>query len=178
MSASRVVRAIAAVIVVVGAYAAILPYAGPAFGYPMPPGSDQPAWEWTASHTQLHLLPGIAATVAGGLMLLGRRMTLLAGSALAALAGTWLIVGPFVSDAWLGGGMGGMAGEASLTMRIITPLGYHYVPGVVALGSGAFALGSILAARPSADTGERRPGRPSARRAGRSEPQRELAGRR
>ncbi len=50
-------KTIGFVVIVVGVFSAVIPYVGRTFGYPMPPGSDQPAWQWTASHTQLHLLP-------------------------------------------------------------------------------------------------------------------------
>ena len=154
MRPDLMLKTIGFVVVVAGVFSAVIPYVGPTFGYPMPPGSDQPAWQWTASHTQLHLLPGVAAAVAGLLILLHKRAAAMTGAVVAVLAGSWFILGPFISDAWLNGMGGGMGNEASLVMQIITPLGYHYLPGVIALGLGAFTIGWI-------DAHGRRDGRPS-----------------
>jgi len=156
MSATTL-RVIGGVVAAIGAWAAVVPYAGPEFGYPMPPGSDQPAWEWSASHTWRHLLPGVVAIVGGGLLWTRANVARIGGAGIALLAGAWMILGPFVVRAWLGGGGGGGGGgaDASLTMQIITPLGYHHVPGIVVVGMSAFVLGALVTRR-SVDRGEPR----------------------
>lgn len=125
-----------------GLWTGLLPFVGPVFGYGMPPGADVPAWEWNASNFQRHVLPGVAAILAGALFLTSNRRIAQTGAWLALLAGIWMIVNPFVVRAWLEGGGGGGA-EPSTLMQIITPLGYHYVPGIVTLGLAALALGLL-----------------------------------
>lgn len=144
---STALKVIGGVIAGIGAWAAIVAYAGPAFGYPMPPGSDQSAWEWSASHTWRHLLPGVAAIAGGALLWARTRGAHLGGAGLALLAGAWMILSPFVVRAWLDGGGGGGGGDASLTMQIITPLGYHHVPGILVVGLSSFVLGTLLMRR-------------------------------
>lgn len=146
MSHSAERKLIGAVVIALGAWVAIVAYVGPAFGYPMPPGSDQPAWEWSASHTQRHLLPGIAAIVGGGLLWPRSRAAVLTGAWLALAAGAWFVLSPFIPRAWLDGGGGG-GGDASTVMQIITPLGYHHVPGLLTVALTAFVLGRLLPVR-------------------------------
>lgn len=139
-------KIVGSVIFAVGAWAAVVAYVGPTFGYPMPPGSDQPAWDWTASHTWRHLLPGVVAVAGGVLLWSGTRRRALAGSGLALLAGIWMIISPFVVRAWLSSGGGG-GGDASTAMQIITPLGYHHVPGIITVSLAAFTIGLLARAR-------------------------------
>lgn len=141
--ATKLVKTIGAIIALIGAWVAVIAYAGPEFGYPMPPGSDQPAWEWSASHTWRHLLPGVAAIIAGGLLFAGTRGLAAIGGVIALVAGAWMILNPFVVRAWLDSGGGG-GGDASITMQILTPLGYHHVPGILTVGLAGFALGRLL----------------------------------
>lgn len=148
MTRSTTFKLMGGIIAMVGLWAALVPYVGPTFGYTMPPGADVPAWEWTASHTQRHLLPGLAAILAGALLFHRSRSVALGAAGLALAAGVWMIISPFVPRAWLDGGMGGMGGgEPSVFMQIITPLGYHYLPGIITAGLAAFALGLLLAPR-------------------------------
>ncbi len=155
---SQLLRVFGAAIALIGGWAALVAYAGPEFSYPMPPGSDQPAWEWSASHTWRHLVPGIGAIVAGALLFAAgnRRSMAATGGGLALAAGAWMILSPFVARAWLDTGGGG-GGDASTAMQIITPLGYHHVPGILVVGLSAFMLGSLLARRPAEPTAPRTP---------------------
>ncbi len=78
-------------LLVLGAWAGLAPYAGPAFGYGFRP--DQ-AWAFTQGRLVLSAVPGAIALVAG----LGIALTRSRGlggflAVLAALSGTWLIVG-------------------------------------------------------------------------------------
>ena len=159
MHGSALFKGVGAAIALIGAWAALVAYVGPTFGYPMPPGSDQPAWDWSASHTWRHLLPGVAAVVGGVLIFTASRSRVLAGSLVALLAGIWMIISPFVVRAWLDGGGGGGGGDASTVMSIITPLGYHHVPGILTLGLSAFLIGRLTAretSRRDEDSEERR----------------------
>lgn len=147
-----------------GLWTALLPFVGPMFGYGMPPGADVPAWEWNASHFQRHVLPGVAAILAGALFLSRSRRIAQTGAWLALLAGIWMIVNPFVVRAWLEGGGGGGGAEPSTLMQIITPLGYHYVPGIITLGLAALALGLLSAHRVKAAPPDHTIGREDERR--------------
>src|SRR5258705_13004385 len=79
------------VLILLGAWGAVVPFAGPYFDFAFSP--DQ-AWTWTAARGWLEVLPG-AATVIGGLLLLGsrNRATAMLGGWLAGLAGAWFVVG-------------------------------------------------------------------------------------
>jgi hypothetical protein len=84
--------------VLLGAWAGIVAFVGPAFGYRATTSSS---WQWTTTNWLLHLVPG-AMAVAAGLVLLGlvARGTsfgrgLLGLAALAVVvAGAWLVIGP------------------------------------------------------------------------------------
>lgn len=148
MNQSTSFKLIGGAIIITGAWTALLPFVGPTFGYGMPPGADVPAWEWNASHFQRHVLPGVAAILAGALLLRQSRPIVQTGAWLGLLAGIWMIINPFVVRAWLEAGGGG--GDASTLMQIITPLGYHYVPGMITLGLASLALGMLFAQRSQA----------------------------
>lgn len=147
MARRTVARALGLPLLILGAWDAIVPFAGPGFGYPMPAGSNIPAWEWSTSHLELHLLPGIAAVV-GGLMLFGAFRSGLrrAGALLGVGAGFWIATGPIFSPAFLGGG-GGPKPPASVFMTIVTKLGYHYGTGLVMAIIAAIALGLLVGER-------------------------------
>lgn len=145
-----IARTLGLPLVLLGAWGAIVPFVGPSFGYPMPPGSHIPAWQWSTSHLELHLLPGIAAIV-GGLLLLGGigRGIAYLGALIAILAGSWFVLGPVFSPAILGsGGMGGgMMATPSTLMKVVTPLGYHYGTGLLIAVLAASALGLLAVGR-------------------------------
>ncbi|HLI54768.1 MAG TPA: hypothetical protein VKU88_10615 [Acidimicrobiales bacterium] len=144
-------------LILLGAWAAIVPFAGPAFGYPMPAGSHIGAWIWSASHLELHLVPGIATILGGMLLLLSRHRQVAAGGAtLAVVGGAWQALGPVFSPAFSssGGGMGMKMGiHPSTFMTVVTPLGYHYGTGVVEVLLAALALGWLAASRRAATPG-------------------------
>jgi len=85
--------------VLVGAWAGIVVFVGPSFGYSV---DGTGAWRWDEAHAWLHFAPGVAAVVAGLLMLaaLGRAVSggATRGVGLAGLlsivAGAWLVLGP------------------------------------------------------------------------------------
>ncbi len=139
-------RTLGILIALVGIWGAVVPYVGPLFGYPMPPGSDIPAWEWTASNWQLHLAPGLVAVV-GGLMVAAARAASL-GSLLALAGGAWFVVGNEFARLWLPVGGGGAA-DVGEWMTLATILGYHDGTGVMLVVPAAIALG-IAAARTGA----------------------------
>lgn len=82
-----------------GAWAALVPFIGPAFDVAYTPDPND-AWHWTAARGWLEVLPGGVVFLGGLLLLLSasRMMTMLGGW-LAAAGGAWLIVGPPLADA-------------------------------------------------------------------------------
>jgi hypothetical protein len=141
-------------ILILGAWGGIVPFVGPAFGYPMPPGSHIQAWTWTPQHAELHVAAGGAAFI-GGLLLLAAapRAAGRLGAWLGLVGGAWFVLGPVFSPAFSTGG-GGMAGPASTFMRVVTPLGYHYGTGLVIVVLSAVALALLARVRPVAGVGE------------------------
>jgi len=83
----------------VGIWAGMAPYVGPAFGYSVDGSSS---WHWNLAHALLGLAPGAVALVAGlvlaagsaGVRTRGRSVTAFA-ALVAAVAGAWLAIGPF-----------------------------------------------------------------------------------
>lgn len=142
------VRLLGGFIVLAGAWGGIVPFAGPLFGYPMPPGGSLPAWQWSASHLELHLLPAIAVIIGGaGVVASRRHVAAVASAALALLGGAWFVLAPSVSTAWLTRGGGGAGTPPSTFMSVITPVGYHYGTGLLIAVLAASALGLLARAR-------------------------------
>ncbi len=76
-------------LVVLGAWGALLPFLGPNFDFAYTPGQA-----WTAARGWLEVLPGAAAVLGGLLLILSRnRATAMLGGWLAAFAGVWFVVG-------------------------------------------------------------------------------------
>lgn len=135
------VRMSAIAIVIVGAWGALVPFAGPSFGYKM--GSTA-AWTWTESHATLHLLPGVFA-VFGGLLMLGKARARL-GATLALLGGAWFVIAPTLHPLWTSSKPMMMMGGTELSSAL-SGLGYHYGTGVVIAVLAAYALGVLASLR-------------------------------
>lgn len=169
----RSVRWLGAVVALIGLWGAAVPFVGPLFGFPMPAGGHVAPFTWSASHVELHLLPGLGAMVGGLLLLAARRRGFaIVGSALAVLGGAWFVLAPSASRAWLpAGGMGtatgGMSGPAgmagmgashpSVVLQVITPLGYHYLTGVLIVCLASVAYGVLVSVAGRIDLRERAP---------------------
>src|SRR5947209_20241917 len=110
----RVVRSRGALsgflLLLLGIWGALIPFVGPYFNYAYTPNS---AWTWTAGRFWLELLPGVAAAVAGLMLMVtaNRSVGVFAGW-LASVAGGWFIVGPVLGRLWNGaeGAAGSPAG--------------------------------------------------------------------
>lgn len=137
-------------LLILGAWAAILPFVGPLFGFRM---DGTPAWTWTNAHWQLNLAPGALAVLAGLLLLIGRRASAVLGGWLAVIAGGWLVVGPLFASLWLSGAPQTQVASSTLD-QAMRPLGYHYGTGLVIVLLGAWMIGRrVLLTRPAAGTG-------------------------
>lgn len=81
-------------LVLLGVWGALMPFLGPVFDYGFGPG----AWEMTWARFWYQLLPGLATIVGGFLVLVSaNRVTALVGGWIAAAAGAWYVVGPFLA---------------------------------------------------------------------------------
>ncbi len=137
---------VGAVIALLGLWAAMVPYAGPAFGYS---ADGSAAWHWNLAHALLGLVPGAIALVAGLLViaagsparLAARRTRSALLAAVAAVCGAWLAIGVFAWPVLYGRGY----------LRPATPLhALEHVAGS-GLGSGLLlalfgGMGVVLAA--------------------------------
>jgi predicted MFS family arabinose efflux permease len=85
-------------ILIVGAWAAVIPFIGHYLDFVVGPDD---AWDMTSGRFWLSLVPGVVAVV-GGLMLLrsGNRATATLGAQLALAAGIWLVIGRELSHLW------------------------------------------------------------------------------
>lgn len=123
-----------------GAWAGIVAYVGPSFGFS---ADGTSAWTWNFTHGMLFLLPGAGAFLAGALTMMGaatdRRAILGFAGILAAVCGAWLVVGPV---AWP------VLGHAAFfrtipsgTRDLAYWIGYSLGPGGLLIALGAFILG-------------------------------------
>lgn len=133
---------VAAVLFFAGAWAGIVPFIGPAFGFS---ADHTPSWTWNLAHAILNLAPGVAAMVAALWMWAAvpevaydrRRPLTMAAGVLAILAGAWLVIGPFTWPV-LYGHTYWSAGAWGLMLRQI---GYSLGPGLIIVAAGAYGLG-------------------------------------
>jgi hypothetical protein len=142
-------------LILLGAWGAIVPFVGPYFGYAYTPDS---AWTYTTGRLWLSILPGGAAFLGGILVLLAAsRPAAIMGGLLAALAGTWFVVGVPILTLVVGPGPDGpgvpvvSSGSAFSTpvMRMLEGLGFYYGLGVVIVFFAALAIGrAAVAAAP------------------------------
>lgn len=83
-------------LVLLGAFGALIPLVGPYFGFSTDSGST---WDLTSDTLWLSVVPGVVAVI-GGLILLtsANRATAMLGAWLGIAAGAWLVVGNEVTD--------------------------------------------------------------------------------
>jgi hypothetical protein len=90
----------ATLVILLGAWAALVAFIGPSFGYQ---ATSSSSWQWTTTNWLLHLLPGAVAVVGGFLILalwprvsLGMRGLYSLVTLAVVAAGAWLVIGPAV----------------------------------------------------------------------------------
>ena len=127
-------------LILLGAWGALIPFAGPYFDFAFTPDQE---WTWTAARGWLEVLPG-AATVVGGLLLLGsrNRATAMLGGWLSVLAGAWFVVGRALAGPL---GIGDVGAPVAVTdeKRTVLELAYFYGLGSLIIFLGAVALGRL-----------------------------------
>src|SRR3954452_4106603 len=131
-------------LVVLGAWAAIVPFIGPSFDLTIGPDAT---FDMTTGRFWLSLLPGVVAAL-GGLMLLfsANRASAVLGAQLALAAGVWFLVGPTLSALWSSSpGALGQAGFAAGDegRRVLEVLAYFYGVGAAITTFAALALGRL-----------------------------------
>ena len=131
-----------ALLVILGAWAALVPFIGPYLNFAYTPAADS-TWYWTAARGWLEVAPG-AAAFAGGLLLLGstNRAVAIAGSWLGIAGGAWLIVGPSLTDV-LNMNIGAPDPTLSTRRQALAELAYFYAVGTLILFFAAAALGRL-----------------------------------
>src|SRR3954471_11947701 len=130
-------------IVVLGAWCAVIPFVGPLFNLTIGPDN---AFDMTSGRFWLSLLPGVVAVV-GGLMLMqsGNRATATLGAQIAMAAGVWLVIGPTVSMLWNHG-----VSAAGVPAGGTSPRGLELLLYFSATGAAIIALSGIAFGRVSA----------------------------
>lgn len=85
-------------LVLLGAWGALIPFVGPYFGYAYTPDT---AWAYNSGRLWLSILPGAAAFIGGLILLVASvRPVAMAAAWLAALGGAWFAVGTALSPLW------------------------------------------------------------------------------
>ena len=147
-------RVIGVLLMLLGAWGALVPFVGPYFGYAYTPDK---AWVYTSGRLWLSILPG-AAVFLGGLLVLASDQAAAPGAFLAALGGAWFVIGlPVSAFALTGSGLTPGSPVAShsaifgaATMHFLEQLGFFYGLGVVILFFAAVSLGEVVVARMAA----------------------------
>jgi hypothetical protein len=132
--------------VLVGAWAGIVPFVGPTFGYTL---SDSATWKLTSDHLYLQLAPGAAGILAGLIFLgfvpgrdrapLWRGVAVVAGL-LASAAGAWLVIGPDAYTVLRHVGANGRTLPTRSLASLVTQVGYYLGPGVLLAVFAGMAL--------------------------------------
>jgi hypothetical protein len=130
-------------LVLLGAWGALIPFIGPYFHYAYTPDTN---WTYTTARLWLEVLPG-AAVFLGGILLMiatGRHVALF-GTMLAAAAGAWFTLGTTLSPLWNNHvTLGGSPASSTQFMRIMEQLGFFSALGVVIVLIAGAATGRIL----------------------------------
>lgn len=132
-------------VIAAGAWTVAVAYAGPAYGFAI---DTAPAWQQTTHRTELHLVPGAAAAVAGLLLLMclpglrwGKRRFIGGLMALVAIAaGVVLVLGRAALAAYTGSeSVNAVSGSAYHVF--VLRLGYEWGPGLILVLFAAWLLG-------------------------------------
>jgi hypothetical protein len=127
-------------LVVLGAWGALVPFIGPWFDFAYSPDTS---WHWTSARGWLEVLPGVA-TFVGGLLLLTStsRVKTSLGAWLGIAGGAWFVVGQQLAAPLHLGSVGTPTGSGS-GLRALESLAYFYALGAVILFLAATAFGRL-----------------------------------
>jgi hypothetical protein len=138
-------------LVLVGAWGALVPFFGPLIHIAYTPNT---AWTYTDGRLWLNILPGAAAALAGlGVLGVTTRFSGVFWSWVAALAGTWFIIGPSISTLWTrGGGVDTGSPTASTVGGVaLQQMLFYYGIGAAMVFLGGVALGRFTIGRAGFD---------------------------
>ena len=130
-------------LVLLGAWGALIPFIGPYFHYAYTPDT---AWTYNTARLWLEILPGAAVFLGGVLLIIatGRHIALF-GAILAAAAGAWFTLGTVLSPLWNNHvTLGGSPAGATQFRQIMEQLGFFTALGVVIVFIAAAAFGRVL----------------------------------
>jgi len=130
-------------LVLLGAWGALIPFIGPYFHYAYTPDAT---WVYSTARLWLEILPGAAVFLGGVLLMIatGRHVALF-GAMLAAAAGAWFTLGTMLSPLWNNHvSLGGSPAGSTQFIRIMEQLGFFSALGVVIVFVAAAAFGRIL----------------------------------
>lgn len=128
------------ILIILGAWGALIPFIGPYFHYAYTPDH---AWHWTASRGWLEVLPGIVTALGGLLVLVSNsRATAVLGAWLSAAGGAWFAVSTSFVPIFHTGPVGTPASTNS-TLRVLEAIGFFYGLGVVIVFFAANASGRL-----------------------------------
>ena len=134
-------------LVLLGAWGALVPFVGPYFHYAYTPDSG---WTYTEGRFWLEILPG-AGTLLGGLVVLASAYRPVAhiGAWLAALSGAWFVLGGIIGPTWSGMRMSPGTPVGGTGMRAFEQIGFFTGLGVAIVLLAAMVLGrfSVISVR-------------------------------
>src|SRR6185437_1407986 len=147
-------RGIGGLLMLLGAWRAVIPFVGPYFGYAFTPDKT---WAYTSGRLWLSIVPGAVAFL-GGLLVLASDSMAVSGAFLAVLGGAWFVLGQsIVAEAFSGSSISSGSAVAAggsdfgpATMKFLEGLGFFYGLGVVIVFFAALAIGRAISARRSA----------------------------
>jgi hypothetical protein len=129
-------------LVLLGAWAAVVPFIGPYFDLAYTPQPNT-AWHWTAARGWLEVLPGGVAALGGLLLILSTSRVLTSfGAWLAAAGGAWLLVGPALS-ASLKINLGTPDPSSRRSVQALEQLLFFYAVGALIVFLAGLALGRL-----------------------------------
>jgi hypothetical protein len=130
-------------LVVLGAWGALIPFIGPYFHYGYTPDKT---WTYNTGRLWLEILPGGAAFL-GGLLILftaGRHYKLF-GALLGIVAGAWFAVGNVLAPLWTTADPAGVPASTTTLMRAMENIGLFTGLGVALVLVAAFIAGRLTA---------------------------------
>jgi hypothetical protein len=150
------VAAMALLVALLGAWAALVAFVGPDFGYR---ATETASWQWTTRNWLLHLVPGAMAFVAGVLAASMSRAAAPSSRGVVRfcalvmiVAGTWLVIGPALWPVFESGRP--YADGTTAGMAFANQVGANLGPGLLIVALGAMILESVGGMRSTRQTVE------------------------
>ena len=133
----------------VGAWAGIVAFVGPDFGFRP---TTYSSWQWTTNNWLLHLIPGAVAVGAGLIVMASARASTAGARGLIRLAvlammaaGTWLVIGPALWPVFESSPPYGVASSARLSFA--HQVGVNLGPGIILVALASMILEAVAVSR-------------------------------